>query len=116
MEVHLNRTIALAYAITGLAVAAALVAIVGSTTGLFGSEPSPPTESPTTSTPSALVAGAPAASPASPVNAQPVLDPSGAEIVYVDAPATPRRGDDDKGNDDDLDEKGHRGEREDDDD
>ncbi len=120
----MNRTIALAYAITGLAVAAALVAIIGSTTGLFGTDPAPQTaESTTLSNPSAPVAaGAPAAAmplpatlpadlPPDPGNSQPVLDPSGAEIVYVDAPASPRRDDDD-----DSDKKGGRGEREDDDD
>ncbi|PKN57432.1 MAG: hypothetical protein CVU56_10550 [Deltaproteobacteria bacterium HGW-Deltaproteobacteria-14] len=88
----MNRQIALAYAIAGLAVAVALIVIVGTTGGLFGgSDPAP--EVIAEAAPGALTAplapSQPLPLPASPDGAAP-------EIVYVDAPAAGgRRGDDD---------------------
>lgn len=117
----MNRSIALAYGITGLAVAAALVVIVGVTTGLFRTDP-----------PSPVADGAVATQPAAPApTAPPLLMPEAApapgvpsavgqdeQIVYVDAPPSTRRGhhDDDDDDDDDDDRRGGRGHREHDDD
>ena len=101
----MNRSIALAYAITGLAVAAALVAIVGTTAGLFGSRDQ------AVSDPAAQSLAAPADGrlvtatdlPTSPGAATPqATSPTLAaqpEVVYVDAPA-PRGDRDDRGRDD----------------
>ncbi len=109
----MNRTIALAYGITGLAVAAALVAIIGSTTGLLGSG------SPTTAQSQVLTASTQGTAP----TARAV--PSEVEVIQVDAPPTAGRPDDDDDDDDDEHEhserhgehdgRGHDG-REDDDD
>jgi hypothetical protein len=108
----LNRTIALAYGITGLAVAAALVAIIGSTTGLLGSG----SDLPTTRQSLALTASAEGTAPT------PRADRSEVEILQVDAPPTARGRDDDDDDDDEHsegrrehEERGHDG-REDDDD
>lgn len=83
----MNRTIALAYGITGLAVAAALVAIIGSTTGLLGSGSGP--DSPTTPQSLVLTASAEGTAPT------PRADPLEVEILQVDAPPTAGRRDDD---------------------
>lgn len=110
LEVPLNRTIALAYGITGLAVAAALVAIIGTTTGLLGSTPTTPTEMQLASgAPPAELAAPPTASPAAqaaaPGAAATSVAPGAAaaapEIVYVDAPPVAGAG---RGEDDDRDD------------
>lgn len=105
----MNRSIALAYGITGLAVAAALVAIIGATTGLFaGDAPAPTADAP-------LSAPSPTAAPSGPSNVaagQPVADealaPANPEIVYVDepAPGRARHHDDDDDDDDDRSARG----------
>lgn len=97
----MNRTIALAYGITGLAVAAALVAIIGSTTGLLGSGSGP--DSPTTAQSQVLTASAEAAP-------TPRADRPEVEILQVDAPPTARGRDDDDDDDEHDDEhsEGHR--------
>lgn len=113
----MNRTIALAYGITGLAVAAALVAVIGTTTGLIGGGASPVENVPAAAVPLT----SPATPPAPPGAALPGV-PADAEVVYVDAPPAARRGGDH--DDDDDDERGEHGargkrhheEREDDDD
>jgi len=106
----LNRPIALAYGITGLAVAAALVAIIGSTAGLFGSrsdanvdvvssQASSLSVAPKT-TPVEVVTNVASNTPmaAAPIAEAAVPPPSSAaeEIVYVDVPAPTRRSDDDE--------------------
>jgi len=97
--------IALAYAITGVAVAAALVAIVGSTTGLFGADTEP--------APATLLAG-PAIVQTEATHSGIAVEVPAPEVVYVDAPA-PGRGhaDDD---DDDREERHEREHEEHDDD
>lgn len=113
----MNRQIALAYGIAGLAVATALVVVVGSTAGLFGG-PAPAPAPPLT----AQAAPAPAAG--SPVTPSPeaagapdlfTRAPSAPEVVYVDEPARPRRHGDDDHHEDDHHGRG-RGDHEDDDD
>ena len=111
----MNRQIALAYGIAGLAVATALVVVVGSTAGLFGGPaPAPPL--------AAQVAPTPAVGP--PVTRSPEFHgapdlfaraPSDPEVVYVDEPVRPRRHDDDDHDEDDHHGRG-RGDDEDDDD
>ncbi len=90
----MNRTIAFAYAITGLAVAAALVAIVGTTAGLFGAA-TEPTQTTLVAPPVPASPEVPAAASA-PTALAPAPDP-GTEIVYVDAPPSRRDDDDDRG-------------------
>lgn len=91
-----GRSIALAYAITGLAVAGALVAVVGVSAGLFGTRGSPVAEA----SPVTLGAISDLAQP--PGGADSVVrgeaavpserlpdSPGPSEVVYVDAPAAP---------------------------
>ncbi|MCB9735141.1 MAG: hypothetical protein H6745_21340 [Deltaproteobacteria bacterium] len=93
----MNRSIALTYAVAGLAVAVALVAIVGATVGLFDTRtpftPGGPATASLDPAPALVASVAPI--PADPALADPAAGDAGAEIVYVDAPAPRRHGDDD---------------------
>jgi len=99
----MNRQVAFAYAIAGLAVAVALIAVVGSRVGLFETRssfqpaaseppgvhaPHVPGDTPASST--APSPGAVLVSNGAPITAD------GAEIVYVDAPPRARHDDDDE--------------------
>lgn len=88
----MNKQLAIAYAIAGLAVAAALIAIVGSTTGMFSS----PTAAATTAAPPVLVDPTPVLPVQQP--APLIAPPSVAqpEVVYVDAPVRARHDDHDE--------------------
>jgi hypothetical protein len=109
----MHKQIALAYAIAGLAVAAALLVVVGSTTGWFPDqiatdsgpiEPaSPPAPAPTPK---------PAATPLPPVIPATSQAVEPVETVYVDEPAPQKR----RHHDDDDDDDDHSHERESDDD
>ncbi len=85
------KQIALAYAIAGLAVAAALLVVLGSTVGLFQDKGA--TETVATApapAPAALPVAAPTAKPAAdPALTQPAAQPI--EYVYVDEPAPRKR-------------------------
>lgn len=110
----MHKQIALAYAIAGLAVAAALLVVVGSTTGWFADqvatdagpiEPaSPPAPDPAPSSKPA----APRPEPVIPATSQAIESPP--ETIYVDEPAPQKR----SHHDDDDDHDSH--ERESDDD
>jgi len=92
-EVSLNRPIALAYAITGLAVAASFIAIIGSTTSLFGAGREPAQET---------VISAPLV----PSVIAPAADLPAAALPAADL-ASDHEGDD-EGRDDDSDERDER--------
>ncbi|MFO0745289.1 MAG: hypothetical protein U1F43_06360 [Myxococcota bacterium] len=89
----MNRSIAFAYAITGLAVAAALTAVIGSTTRLFGGGSPPAT------------AVATAASPAPTSPALEPIAPSEPAITIIDPPVA---GSAERRRDDDRDDRGDR--------
>lgn len=93
----MNKQIALAYGITGLAVAAAFIAIVGSATDLFSDKATvPPSEqAPTLAAESSTRPVEQLPTIADPVSPEPELRvPAAApEIVYVDAPARARQDD-----------------------
>lgn len=107
----MNNQIALAYAIAGLAVAAALILIVGTSGGLFGGSASAP-EVVVEAAPNALTMPL---TPSQPLPLPTSPDGAAPEIVYVDAPAAGGRGGDD---DDDHERREHegRGRKHDDDD
>ena len=113
----MNRQIALAYGIAGLAVATALVVVIGSTVGLFGG-PAPAPTLPLTAQVAPTPAAPPAASsPEVPGPPVPFAGASDPEVVYVDEPVRSRRHGDDDHDDDEDDHHGHRrGDDEDDDD
>lgn len=111
----MNNQIALAYAIAGLAVAAALILIVGTSGGLFAGSASAPevvVEAAPSAAPNALTMPL---DPSQPLPLPTSPDGGAPEIVYVDAPAAGgRRGHDD----DDHERREHegRGRKHDDDD
>lgn len=111
----MHKQIALAYAIAGLAVAAALLVVVGSTTGWFADQvatDAAPVEPAAPPAPSPAPSPKPAATrpePVIPATSQAIEPP--AETIYVDEPAPQKRSHHD---DDDDDDDSHERESEDD--
>lgn len=96
----MNKQIALAYGIAGLAVAVALITVIDTNTGLFGRSDGQAAVTPAPEQTVEAVQVEPAANVSSTMNADEALEPP-VEVVYVDEPASARRGERERYEDDD---------------